>query len=130
MVDTKLRTIVKLIKGPKDTIVRLLIKPGKNPSERKIVPLKRKEIKLTANLAKASIHEVPTGETTTTIGVIELPSFYGDTRKKNPAKASNDVAELIGKLKKIGVDGLVLDLRRKGGGFPVSYTHLTLPTKA
>ncbi|MBO93575.1 MAG: tail-specific protease [Opitutales bacterium] len=117
VVDTKLKTIVKLIKGPKDTIVRLLIKPVKNPSERKIVPLERDEIKLTGNLASASVHELPDGESTITIGVIELPSFYGDTRREKPAKASDDVAELIGKLKKMGVDGLVLDLRRNGGGF-------------
>ncbi len=125
VVDTKLRTIVKLIKGPKDTIVRLLIKPGKNPSERKIVALKRDEIKLTGNLASASVHEVPNGDSTTTIGVIQLPSFYGDTRRTKPAKASDDVAELIGKLKKIGVEGLVLDLRRNGGGFLSEAINLT-----
>ncbi|MGE4551114.1 MAG: carboxy terminal-processing peptidase, partial [Opitutales bacterium] len=125
VVDTKLRAIVKLIKGPKDTIVRLLIKPGKNPSERKIVSLKRDEIKLTGNLASASVHEVPNGNSTTTIGVIQLPSFYGDTRREKPAKASDDIAELIGKLKKIGVEGLVLDLRRNGGGFLSEAINLT-----
>ncbi len=125
VVDTKLKTIVKLIKGPKDTIVRLLIKPVKNPSERKIVALERDEIKLTGNLASASVHEVPNGESTTTIGVIELPSFYGDTRREKPAKASDDVSELIGKLKKMGVTGLVLDLRRNGGGFLSEAINLT-----
>tara|TARA_B100001123_G_scaffold334407_1_gene377623 strand:- start:3508 stop:5805 length:2298 start_codon:yes stop_codon:yes gene_type:complete len=125
VVDTKLKTIVKLIKGPKATIVRLMIKPVKNPAERKIVALKRDEIKLTANLASASVHEVPDGESTTTVGVIELPAFYGDTRREKPAKATDDVAELIEKLKKLGVDGLVLDLRRNGGGFLSEAINLT-----
>ena len=46
-----------------------------------------------------------------------LPSFYGAAPGEAKAKASDDVEELVGKLKELGVQGIVLDLRRNGGGF-------------
>ncbi len=119
VVNMKLSNIVELIKGPKDTVVRLFIKPGKNPSDRNTVSITRDRIKLTANLASASIREVPApeGDRTYPIGVIELPSFYGAAPGEAKAKATDDLEELIGKLKDLGAEGIVLDLRRNGGGF-------------
>ena len=119
VVDMKLSKIVELIKGPKNTVVRLFIKPGKNPTDRKTVRITRDRIKLTANLASATIHEVPSpeGDRTLPVGVIMLPSFYGAAPGEAKAKASDDVEELVGKLKELGVQGIVLDLRRNGGGF-------------
>ncbi|MBC8350313.1 MAG: carboxy terminal-processing peptidase [Verrucomicrobia bacterium] len=119
VVNMKLIKIVELIKGPKDTVVRLFIKPGKNPSDRNTVSITRDRIKLTANLASASIREVPApeGDRTYPIGVIELPSFYGAAPGEAKAKATDDLEELIGKLKDLGAEGIVLDLRRNGGGF-------------
>ena len=119
VVNMKLSKIVELIKGPKDTVVRLFVKPGKNPSDRNTVSITRDRIKLTANLASATIHEVPApeGDRTFPIGVIELPSFYGAAPGEAKAKATDDLEELIGKLKDLGAEGIVLDLRRNGGGF-------------
>ncbi|MBU61661.1 MAG: tail-specific protease [Opitutae bacterium] len=119
VVNMKLSKIVELIKGPKDTIVRLFVKPGKNPSDRNTVSITRDRIKLTANLASATIREVPApeGDRTFPIGVIELPSFYGAAPGEAKAKATDDLEELIGKLKDLGAEGIVLDLRRNGGGF-------------
>ncbi len=119
VVDMKLSKIVELIKGPKDTVVRLFIKPAKNPTGRKPVSITRDRIKLTANLASATIHEVPApeGDRTFPVGVIELPSFYGAAPGEAKAKASDDVEELVAKLKELGAEGVVLDLRRNGGGF-------------
>lgn len=119
VVDMKLSKIVELIKGPKDTVVRLFIKPGKSPSERKTVSITRDRIKLTANLASATVHEVPApeGDKTMTVGVVVLPSFYGSAPGEARAKASDDVEELVEKLKKLGAEGVILDLRRNGGGY-------------
>ena len=119
VVNMKLSKIVELIKGPKATVVRLFVKPGKNPSDRNTVRITRDRIKLTANLASATIHEVPApeGDRTFPIGVIELPSFYGAAPGEAKAKATDDLEELIGKLKDLGAEGMVLDLRRNGGGF-------------
>ncbi|MGB0745214.1 MAG: PDZ domain-containing protein [Opitutales bacterium] len=81
VVDLELRYIVRKIKGEKGTIVRLLIRPGDSadPSMRKEVSILRDEVKLTANLAQASLITVPVDDSrTVSVGVIELPSFYGN----------------------------------------------------
>lgn len=115
VVDMKLSKIVELIKGPKDTLVRLEIRPISDPSSSKVVRIIRDKIKLTSNLAKASVHNVQHNETNTKIGIVELRSFYGSSG--NGPKATDDVEELINKLTNLDVKGIILDLRRNGGGY-------------
>ena len=115
VVDMKLPKIVELIKGPKDTVVRLEIRPSKNPSISKVVSIIRDKIKLTENLASGKIHQVQNGQNINTIGVVELPSFYGSSG--NGPKATDDVEEIIEKFKNNGIEGIILDLRRNGGGY-------------
>jgi len=120
VVDMQLRYIVQKIKGKKGTTVRLLIHPGSSsdPSVRKEVLITRGEVKLTANLASAKLIQVPDGEDGyIPVGVIELPSFYGNIGAGGSLKStSDDVAELLKKLRAAGVEGIVLDLRMNGGG--------------
>ena len=117
VVDMKLSKIVELIKGPKDTLVRLEVRPIKDSGSSKTIKIIRDRIKLTANLASSTIHNITNEKSgiNSLIGVIELPSFYGSNEKGN--KATDDVEELIFDLKKEGVEGLILDLRRNGGGY-------------
>ena len=115
VVDMKLTKIVDLIKGPKDTVVRLEIRPVKDPSSSKEVRIIRDKIKLTENLAKAFVKQVTIHGKKTNVGVVELPSFYGSSGKGQ--KATDDVEELIIKLKSYDIKGLILDLRRNGGGY-------------
>tara|TARA_R100000027_G_scaffold67429_1_gene66094 strand:+ start:19607 stop:21775 length:2169 start_codon:yes stop_codon:yes gene_type:complete len=117
VVDMKLRKIVKMIRGAKGSVVRLKIRPGEaaDPSVRKEVVLVREEVQLTANLARARLYQIPEGDRTVSIGVIDLPSFYGSESRDHP-NSSDDVAELIGKMKLQGVEGMILDLRSNGGG--------------
>jgi carboxyl-terminal processing protease len=115
VVEMKLSKIVDLIKGPKDTLVSLKIKPIKNPSSTKTVKILRDKIKLTANLASAYLYDVENDREDLLLGVIELPSFYGSSGDGH--KATDDVEELIEVLKNESIDGLILDLRRNGGGY-------------
>ena len=115
VVDMKLTKIVELIKGPKDTLVRLEIRPIKDPSSTKEVRIIRDKIKLTENLAKGYVKQVEVNGEKTNVGVIELPSFYGSSG--GGPKATEDVEELIQKLKEHEVKGIILDLRRNGGGY-------------
>jgi len=123
----KLRKIVKKIRGKKGTRVRLLIRPaGSDPSKRKTITLIRDEIKLTTNLAEAQLFDLNQNGTTMKVGVVDLPTFYGsgDPSSDDPS-TTRDVKELIEKLKNNGMEGLILDLRRNGGGLLSEAINLT-----
>lgn len=120
VIGMKLRKTVRMIRGKEGSKVRLLIEPASNPSARNTVVLERKEIKLTTKLAKAVVYTVPEANKTVPIGVIDLPAFYGEGPGDDGAKGfstSKNVAELLQKLKDCNVKGIILDLRRNGGGF-------------
>ncbi len=135
VIDMQLRYIVRKIKGEKGTIVRLLIRPGKasDPSVRKDISITRGEVKLTANLATAELIHVPNddgGETL--VGVIELPSFYGNIGLgDNLTTTTADIAELLKKLIDANAEGIVLDFRTNGGGLlneAIRVAGLFIPT--
>jgi len=126
VVGMPLSKVVELIRGPKDTEVRLTIIPATatDPATRTTVSLIRDKIKLEDKEAKARIIEYPTtkGETMR-LGIIDLPSFYapleitGKNGKSEPeSTTTEDVARLIKKLEQEKVSGIILDLRRNGGG--------------
>lgn len=114
---------VKLIKGPKGTVVRLQILPADAlpntpPKEYRLV---REKINLVDGRAKKDILTVPTKEGERRLGVITVPQFYRDfegvqRREKGFASTTNDVKKLINELKEEGIDGLIVDLRNNGGG--------------
>ncbi len=139
VVDMKLNKVVELIRGPKATEVRLTIIPADAPnsSERKIVSLIRDEIKLEDSAAKAKIYDMPLtkktsgGQTNIRLGVIDLPSFYSafelEGRRGSGEQKSTtvDVAKLLRKLTKENISGVILDLRRNGGGSLEEAINLT-----
>lgn len=120
VVDMKLEKVVELIRGKKGSTVRLQIIPSdtSDPSKRKVVELVRDNVKLTEQEAKAELIDrtLPDG-TTQKLGWITLPSFYQDMERSRTGKStSRDVAALIKRLDQEGIQGLVIDLRRNGGG--------------
>ena len=130
-VDMKLDKVVEMIRGKKDTIVRLQIIPASaaDPSVRKVVAIKRDEIKLKEQEAKAEIIERPGPDgTPIRLGWIVLPSFYADMEHSDTAGAKSttkDVLALINRLKQENVQGIVMDLRRNGGGSLEESVNLT-----
>ncbi|MEO6992381.1 MAG: carboxy terminal-processing peptidase [Lacunisphaera sp.] len=132
VVGMKLRRIVDMIRGNKGTKVTLTILPHAelDATKTKEVVITRDIIKLNSSRASASIYDVP-GDNNKTIpvGVIVLNSFYGPSEETTDADAKStatkDVAELIGKLKKQGIKGLVIDLRQNGGGLLSEAVDLT-----
>jgi len=127
VIGVKLRKVVRQIRGKKGTVVRLQLQPAEgDPSDRTVITLERDEIKLTDNLAQAQMVEVPTGDgKTVNVGVIDLPTFYGPAQDEERAGTSEDVKELIQTLKDKGMQALVLDLRRNGGGYLNEAIDLT-----
>lgn len=130
IVGMRLNKVVNQLRGQPDTHVRLRIEPAIDRTARYTITLQRTEIKLTTKLAHASLVELPMGEQTIPIGIITIPAFYGKS-KEEAFSTSEDVKELIGKLKKHHVQALVLDIRRNGGGVldeAVKLTGLFIPT--
>jgi carboxyl-terminal processing protease len=110
-----LTRIVAMIRGPKGSIVTLTILPA--AGARKTVRLTRAEVKLEDQQAKARLVELPrASDKPLRLGVIDLPSFYSGSEHGGRQGATADVARLLAKLEAEKVDGLVLDLRRNGGG--------------
>lgn len=124
IIDMNLNKAVQLIRGPKGTEVRLTIIPaGSDSSTRKEISLVRDEIPLEDAAAKGKIIELPDSDgNKLRLGVIDLPSFYANfdianTRgKSEPKSPTADVAKLLTKFKEENVRGVILDLRRNGGG--------------
>ncbi len=116
----KLDKVVGMIRGEKGTIVRLRVIPASaiDPADRQIIALKREEIKLTDQEAKAKLITVPGREgKNAKVGVIDLPSFYADMQGGMDGKsATRDVERLLAELKKRGAEAIIIDLRRDGGG--------------
>jgi carboxyl-terminal processing protease len=116
--DMRLDKVVEMIRGRKGTRVRLLVIPSDaaDPSKRKNVELVRDEIKLKDQEARADIiiKKDDSGEPVK-LGWITLPSFYADM-DKHQKSTTRDVSALLRRLKKENIGGLVIDLRRNGGG--------------
>ncbi len=128
--DEKLSKVVEQVRGPKGSKVRLLIIPaGADPSVRKVVSLVRDEVKLEDSEAKAAeVVEVIPDRRTRQLRVIDLPSYANfpvGGRKGSGKTTTGDVSKLLKKLVDEGAEGIVLDLRRNGGGSLEEAINLT-----
>ena len=124
--------VVVLVRGAKDSVVRLDVLPGDAGTDGKhvSVSLVRKKISMEEQSAKKSIIEVKDGGVKRRIGVISLPTFYQDfdgrrRGEKDYKSATRDVARILGELKKEKVDNVLIDLRNNGGGSLTEAVELT-----
>ncbi len=133
VVDMKLDKVVEMIRGKKGTVVRLqVVSAGTSDnSKRKVISITRDEVKLTDQEARAEIIEHKRDDgTVEKLGWITLPGFYADmdgsratgAKRKSTTK---DVAALLTRLNKEGITGLVMDIRRNGGGSLEEAINLT-----
>jgi len=116
--EMRLDKVVEMIRGKKGTRVRLLVIPSDatDPSRRKSVELVRDEIKLKDQEARADIIiKKDENGNPIKLGWLTLPSFYADM-DKHQKSTTRDVLKLLKRLKKENIAGLVVDLRRNGGG--------------
>ena len=116
--EMRLDKVVEMIRGKKGTRVRLLVIPSDaaDPSRRKNVELVRDEIKLKDQEARADIiiRKDENGQPIK-LGWLTVPSFYADM-DKHQKSTTRDVLALLKRLKKENIAGLVVDLRKNGGG--------------
>jgi len=132
VIGWRIDEVVKLIKGPKGTSVRLQLLPaetGVNGAS-KIITLVRDKIKLEDQQAQKSLIHYQKGGKDLKLGVITLPQFYMDFegyQKGDPnyTSTTRDVQRLVKELQAENIDGIVLDLRNNGGGSLTEAIDLT-----
>lgn len=122
VVDMKLNDVVKIIRGKAGTVVRLGVVPA-GGTETKVVKITRAKIELTDSEARGVIIEdgVKADGSKFKVGVIDLPSFYMDMQGAREGKddfksTTRDCRKLLDDFRAKGVDAVILDLRRNGGG--------------
>ena len=132
VIGWRLDDVVRLIRGPENTVVKLQILPGdSNPGETEnIIELTREQIKLEESAAKSKIIETQREKEKFKIGVIDIPSFYRDFRALKSGdeeftSTTSDVKRLLSNLENDNIDALVIDLRNNGGGHLTEATALT-----
>jgi len=129
VVDMKLDKVVEKIRGKKGSLVRLQVLPGDavDPSKSQIIEITRDVVKLKDSEAKAEVLDVEGADgQKTRIGWITLPLFYSNMNGGGPAKSTTeDISALLGRLKQEDIQGLVMDLRKDGGGSLEEAINLT-----
>lgn len=123
VVGWRITDVVQLIRGPKESIVRLQVLPAEGgldatPIE---ISLVRDKIKLEDQAAKSEILEITNEGLPYKVGVITIPKFYTDFEgqrkgEKDYKSTSRDVKKLLEELNTENVDGVIIDLRNNGGG--------------
>ena len=133
VIGWRLDEVVNLIRGPKDSIVRLQVLPAKAgaDAERKAIKIVRNKVRLEEQSAQKRILELPRGDgETMRVGVIDIPTFYidfeamrrGDDEYKSTTR---DVRRLLEELEEEDVSGVIIDLRNNGGGSLQEANELT-----
>ncbi|MEM9827022.1 MAG: carboxy terminal-processing peptidase [Planctomycetota bacterium] len=131
IVEMPLGEVVKMIRGPKNTRVRLGVKKGGTGTVKEIT-ITRDRIQLDEQAARGEIieHAVDDSGSKLKLGYIMLPSFYMDMESARRdsvdfRSSTRDVRRILDDFRSKGVDGVVLDLSRNGGGSLTEAIDLT-----
>ena len=123
VIGWRIDDVVQLIRGPKNTEVKLEVIPATSLDETqtKIITLTRNFVKLEDQAAQKRIINIKKSDSEYKLGVVELPAFYMDfdayqKREYDFKSSSKDVKDLIRAMKNNDIDGLIIDLRNNGGG--------------
>lgn len=132
IVGWRLEEVVRLIRGRKNSMVRLEIIPSGSDLETgtKIVKIIRNTVTLEEQSAQKSILNLHHEGKTFKLGVIDIPAFYLGFRelqagKKDYRSTTKDVSRLIKELQEENIDALMIDLRNNGGGSLQEANSLT-----
>ncbi|MCY4533151.1 MAG: S41 family peptidase, partial [Gammaproteobacteria bacterium] len=122
VIGWRLSDVVQLIRGKKNTIVRLDIIPADAEAlNSKIIQITRNTVKLEEQTASSSIIELEQLGETHKLGIIDIPTFYSDFKAlksgdRDYRSTTRDVQRLLKELIAEKVDGIIIDLRNNGGG--------------
>lgn len=118
--EMKLNDVVKMIRGPSGTVVRLQVKPEAG-GDTKVYDITRAKIELNNQAVKGEVIDTQDrlgrpGR----VGVVHVPSFYRDFEGAQGGgdfkSATADVARVLQDFNQQGVDVIVVDMHNNGGG--------------
>lgn len=116
VIDMDLKDVVKMIRGPKGTKVKLTILRKEDGANKKFdIELTREKVSLEDNAVSIYYQDKEINGAKKKIGIINFPSFYADSKRGGRSSAA-DMKKVIAEAKAKKVDGLVLDLSNNGGG--------------
>ncbi len=110
LVGMRVDDAVRYIRGKKGTIVKLHVK--KADGSRKAIPITRDVVTIGASFTKSSVIELKGLKMK--VGYIHVPKFYREFG--GGVNCTDDVRTELKRVKKQGVDAVILDLRNNGGG--------------
>ena len=122
VIGWRLSDVVQLIRGKKNTIVRLDIIPAEAEAlNSRIIQITRNTVELEEQTASSRIIELEQLGETHKLGIIEIPTFYSDFKAlksgdRNYRSTTRDVQRLLKELITEKVEGVIIDLRNNGGG--------------
>ncbi len=133
IIGWRLDQVVDLIRGEKNTLVRLEVIPAKSADEntRKEIKITRDEVKLEEQAVKKAMLNIKDQKGINhKIGVLDIPTFYIDfealrLRDPNYKSTTRDTAKLLSALINEGAEGIIIDLRNNGGGSLREANELT-----
>lgn len=132
VIGWRLDEVVELIRGAKDTVVRLEVIPAnaQTPDQRKVISIVRNKVELEEQSAQKKLLKVEKNGEKVKIGVIEIPAFYIDFEAMRNGvpdykSTTRDVKKLLKELLDDGAEGIVIDLRNNGGGALQEANDLT-----
>lgn len=116
VIDMDLKDVVKMIRGPKGTKVKLTILRKESGSNKKFdIELTREKVSLEDNAVSIYYQDKEVNGVKKKIGIINFPSFYADSKRGGRSSAA-DMKRVVAEAKAKNVDGLVVDLSSNGGG--------------
>jgi carboxyl-terminal processing protease len=126
VIDMPLKDVVKLIRGKSGTKVTLNVMRKSSAGMKTFkVTLTRSKIDLQDEAAQISYTTKEIDGKKKKLGILNLPSFYFDSRNPDGRSCYRDVKRLLKEAQKEKIDGLVLDLSQNGGGSLEDAVKLT-----
>lgn len=116
VLDMHIDDVVKMVRGPKGTVVRLRLQKANGVQE--TVSITRDVVVIEEAYARGAELQ---RKGKPSVGYIHLPSFYGNDGRT----ASTDIRRILGELRTRKVKGIILDIRANGGGLLSDAVRLT-----
>ena len=118
--DMRIDEVVKMIRGPKGTVVRLRVQ--KPTGNQETIEITRDVVVVEESYARGAVLTRQPGQPA--YGYIYLPSFYGG-KGMGQRTAAGDLRHLLRELKARRVAGVVIDIRGNGGGLLGDAVEIT-----